>query len=249
MRVSLRHFLDASALPTPPATFDYTPASQLIHRVLANDSLGDCVPAGGYHFLGIATANAGAEYLATDTEVIHDYSKIGGYNGRPSTDNGCNEQDALHYWQTTGFTNGAKILGWLTVDNTDLDLSAKICYTFEHLMYGEGIPDSWLNVNGDEFVWDAARSNPNNGHCYFTFGHSRKGFRASTWGHVGWLTDRAHVQNTDECYVMLTEAIVNKVNQKAPNAIDWPGIVTYWNSIGGKLPEPPAPMSNDWSTL
>lgn len=249
MRCPASSFIDVKALPTPPAEFDYTPAAaKSLKNPYLNNQLGDCVIAGYYHKKGVATANAGNEIIVADQEIIHDYGKIGGYNGTPRTDNGCNEQDALHYWQTVGDTRGNKIEGWLTINPQNIDLCVKLCYLFEHLYYGTGIPNDWLNVQNG-FTWDKGRGNQNNGHAYVVFGHSSKGFKVSTWGMLGTLTNAAHKQNTDELYVMLDDEIVSKVTAKAPNAFDWPALVRFWNEAGGHLPEPPAPMPTDWMSL
>lgn len=248
MRVRLESFMDLSLVPDPPATFDYTPlAANSLKKVYLNNQLGDCVIALGYHFKGVWSANAGHEIIVSDQEIIHDYSKIGGYNGTRRSDQGCNEQDALHYWQTVGFTDGDKIEGWLTVNPHDLAAAKKICWLFEGLFYGSGLPDSWLNTNPG-FVWDAGRPNPNNGHAFGSFGWDGA-WKVSTWGMVGHMTDAAHQRNIDEAYVLLNDTMVNKVTQKAPNAVDWNSLISYWNSIGGKLPEPPRPLPTDWLTL
>lgn len=248
--VRLDHFLDEAALPTPPESFDFSTTSRAAHLMMANDRLGDCVPVGGNKVLGVWTANAGEEVIATDAQVIHDYEKIGGYvPGRPGTDNGCNEQDALDYWQRTGFFNGDKIEAWLKVDPTNIGLAVKILWTFEHLFYGSSMPNAWTNVNGDDFIWDAGRGNPMNGHCFPAFGRKPGYFRVATWSKMGWLTDAAHARNIDEAYVMLNDSMVSKIKGTAPNAIDWPALVTYWNSLGGTMPNPPQPIPTDWMTL
>jgi len=249
MRVRLESFLDLSALPPAPAEFDFTAAAmKSLRRMYVNDQLGCCVVSLGYHFLGVESGGAGSETVVSDGDIVRDYSAIGGYvPGRPSTDNGCNEQDALHYWQTKGFVNGDKIEGWLTVNPQDIETCKKVAYLFEGLYYGYGLPNSWLNTQ-DGATWDAARSNPNNGHAFGSFGWKNGKWTISTWGGFRYMTDAAH-KNMDEAYVILNDTMVNKVNQKAPNAVDWPSLVAYWNSIGGKLPEPPRPLPNNWSTL
>ena len=249
MRVRAEQFLDLSKLPDPPDEFDFTgPAQNSLRRMYVNDQLGCCVVSLGYHFLGVASAGAGNEVVVNDSDIVHDYGKIGGYvPGRPSTDRGCNEQDALHYWQTTGFTNGDKLEGWLTVNPADLVLCRKLCFLFEGLYYGYGLPNSWLNTP-DGAVWDAARSNPNNGHAFGSFGWKSGKWTVSTWGGFRYMTDAAH-KNMDEAYVLLNDTMVNKVTAKAPNAFQWADLVTYWNEAGGKLPEPPRPMPTPWGDL
>lgn len=249
MRCPAEAFIDFAKLPDPPAEFDYTAAAtKSIKHMYANDRLGDCVIALFYHFLGVETAGAGNEVIVSDADVIKDYSAVGGYvPGRPSTDRGCNEQDAMHYYQTKGFVNGDKIEGWLTVNPKDIEACKKLCWLFEGLYYGYGIPNAWLNTrDGDN--WDDLRGNPNNGHAFGSFGWKNGRWTISTWGGLRYMSDAAH-RRMSECYVILNDSMVNKASQTAPNAIDWAGLVTYWNSAGGDLPEPPAPMPTPWMDL
>jgi hypothetical protein len=111
-----------ATLPTPPTSCDYTAkASVALADIYMNDSLGCCVISGGYHTEGVETGNAGDLFHATSAQIIKDYSAIGGYvPGDESTDNGCDEVTALNYWQSHGFANKTKILGWLAVDPTNL---------------------------------------------------------------------------------------------------------------------------------
>src|SRR5262245_58839678 len=84
-------FLTGTPLPTPPATEDWSPAAKkALADIYENDTLGDCVIAGGWHVLGIWTGNAGHLVMGTNAQITSDYSSIGGYvPGDPSTDQGC----------------------------------------------------------------------------------------------------------------------------------------------------------------
>lgn len=235
------------ALPTPPTEIDYSaPAQAILSDVMVNDQLGDCVIAGGYHFKGLVTANAGAEFHATRKQIIHDYSAIGGYNGSPSSDNGCNEQEALDYWLRKGWADGTRIVGWLKVNMRDLNLCRTACWLFEHLFYGSSMPNRWCPPQHPGFVWDIGQANPRNGHCFISPGYTADGFIIETWGIRGTLTNRAMQQNIDELYVMLDESMVSKINGKAPNAMDWATLVADWNSMGGSVAPPPPPMTFTW---
>src|SRR5208282_5056272 len=81
-----RNYLRGAALPTPPATKDWSSAGQpALSNIYDNDTLGDCVIAGGYHVDAVWTGNAGQLFTATDQQIIADYSAIGGYvPGDPS---------------------------------------------------------------------------------------------------------------------------------------------------------------------
>jgi hypothetical protein len=184
---------DLSQLPTPPESVDYsTPAIASLSLVYMNDSLGDCVIAGGYHLVGVWTGNAtGSPFIATDDQILADYSAIGGYTGDPSTDQGCNEQTALAYWRDTGFADGSKLAGWVGLDATSSDECKAAINLFEDCLLGIELPDEWIQPfpSSSGFVWDVAGdANPNNGHCVVVVGYDSTGVQIATWGLIGTIT-------------------------------------------------------------
>ncbi|HEV2180560.1 MAG TPA: hypothetical protein VGR59_09575, partial [Gemmatimonadaceae bacterium] len=133
----LRNYLKA-AFPTPPASCDFSaPALPVLSDIMQNDQLGDCVIAGGYHVVGVATGGAGDLFHATPAQVLADYGAIGGYvPGNPATDQGCDEVTALNYWTSHGFANGTKLAGWMVVDPTNKAEIQAACWLFENLYFG-----------------------------------------------------------------------------------------------------------------
>lgn len=243
----LRNYLRAS-LPTAPATSDYSAAaSGVLADVMMNDQLGDCVVAGGYHIVGVETGNAGTAFHATQSQVVADYSAIGGYvPGDESTDNGCNLQDALNYWTSHGFANGTKLLGWLAVDGTNVAEIQAAMWLFENLYFGMELPDAWISPfpSGSGFTWDVAgAADPQNGHCVMGVGHNTTGVQIGTWGLIGTLTysaiaEYATSQTGGELYVMLTPDQLAKGAAKAPNGVAWGDIIADFDSLGGHVPAP-----------
>lgn len=168
--LKLRNYLRAS-LPTPPTSADYTGKAQSsLANIYGNDTLGDCVVAGGYHIVGVETGNAGNQFTATSAQIIKDYSAIGGYvPGNPNTDQGCDEKTALGYWTSHGFADGTKLLGWLAVDPTNKTEMMQALYLFENLYFGIELPDAWINPfpSANGFTWNVAgTADPQNGHCF-----------------------------------------------------------------------------------
>ena len=166
----LRNYLRAS-LPAPPTSCDYSPAAlKALAQMYGNDSLGDCVIAGGYHIEGVETGNAGDMFIATQVQIIKDYEAIGGYvPGDPSTDNGCDEDTATNWWEAHGFANGTKLLGAISADPASITEGMQGLYLFEDCMFGVNLPDAWVNPMPSKsgFVWDVAGDpNPDNGHCF-----------------------------------------------------------------------------------
>ena len=250
-KLHLHNYL-LSALPTPPATCDYSSAAQAaLSKVYLNDQLGDCVIAGGLHVRGVTSGNAGTPILFSDAQVTQDYSAIGGYvPGDPRTDNGCNEQDALNYWTSTGFPDGIKLNGWLAVDATNQQELQTALWLFENLYHGVELPDDWVGKDmpqANGFVWDVAGSpDPGNGHCIMSCGYSAAGLWTDTWGLLGTVTWAALAQYMvpdagGACYVLLSPDMIAAAQQIAPNGINWAQLIADFDALGGTLPVPTPP--------
>ncbi|HEY2410928.1 MAG TPA: hypothetical protein VGI40_01720 [Pirellulaceae bacterium] len=245
----------AAAPPSPPASIDYSgPARNSLSRVYLNDQLGCCVISCMAHVEGVLTANAGSERIFTDTEITALYSAIGGYvPGNPNTDQGCDEQTALAYWQNHG-AGDDKIIGSLALDPTNPTEYRTAIWLFENAVYGIPLPDKWLRNPQPGFVWDQGRPDPNNGHCIAAFGYNAQGTLVDSWGMLGQLTDAAHRVDVQEMYVVLSKNSLARASQKAPNGFDWATLVGDFNALGGHVappppdptptPTPPAPNSN-----
>lgn len=253
-RLFLKSYLveHAGALPTAPSSCDYSPkAAAVLTDIYGNDELGDCVIAGGYHIVGVETGNAGTAFHATSSQIVHDYSAIGGYvPGNPSTDQGCDLATALAYWEKTGFANKTKLLGHIAIDATNQAEVELACYLFENLYFGMALPDAWVNPfpSGNGFTWNTAgKPDPENGHCVMGFGYNTSGVLIDSWGMNGTLTwaavkKYAAASAGGELYAMLTPDQLAKGQSKAPNGIDWSALVSDFNAMGGKVPVPPAPQ-------
>lgn len=252
-RLRLADYLKFS-LPQPPASCDYTAkAAAVLADILLNDSLGDCVIAGGYHIVGVETGNAGTAFHATDAQITKDYSAIGGYvPGDESTDEGCDETTALDYWAQHGFANGTKILGSLVVDATNKAEVQVAMFLFENLMFGVGLPDAWISPfpSASGFTWDVnGDADPSNGHCVVGVGYNSSGVQIDSWGMIGTMTYAAVAayagsKGGGELHVALSPDQLAKGMTKAPNGVDWAQLIVDFNSMGGKVPVPspsPAP--------
>lgn len=246
----LRNYL-RQGLPTPPASVDWSPlALPSLRNVYLNNSLGCCVIAEGYHAEGVATGNAGDLFVATDAEITADYSRIGGYiPGDPSTDQGCDEVTAMNYWTSHGYANGTKLLGWLTVDATNIIEVQTCIWLFGEIDFCAGLPDSYVNPfpSGDGFIWDKATSDPNNGHSFGGFGYDTTGAKIDTWALFGTFTYAAMAALCTQaggggCYVRLTPDMLTKGQTKAPNGVDWSSLISDFDTMGGNIPIPPVPV-------
>lgn len=259
-KLHLRNYLAPGTLPTPPSSCDYSAkAAATLADIYENDTLGDCVIAGGYHVVGVETGNAGAEYHATKQQITRDYSAIGGYvPGDSATDQGCELPTALAYWQKNGFANGTKLLGHLAVDASNAHEVMLALYLFENLYFGIELPDAWVSPfpSGPGFTWGVAgAADPQNGHCIMGVGYDTSGVAIDSWGMLGKLTWAAAAKYAvphagGELHVMLTPDQLQKGQAKAPNGIDWDALVADFGSLGGAAPLPaPAPSPAPGSKL
>lgn len=248
----LRNYLRAS-LPPPPASCDYSKlAASVLANIYGNDTLGDCVIAGGYHVVGTETGNAGDLFTASSAQIIADYSAIGGYiPGDPATDQGCDEPTALNYWTSHGFANGTKLLGWLSVDATNKTELMQALDLFENLYFGLELPDAWISPfpSGNGFVWDVGTPDPNNGHCVIGYGYNATGVLIDSWGMLGTITWAAIAALCTQAaggavYTLCTPDQLAKGATAAPNGVAWADLISDFDSMGGSVPAPapPAPI-------
>lgn len=235
----LRNYMQQS-IPVPPASVNYAAAAQpALGEMYMNDTLGDCEIAAIAHLGGVFLGNAGGKLFLTNDQIVALYSAIGGYvPGDPSTDQGCDTQTTLNYWQRTGLLKGQpnphKIKGWMSVDPTNVQEMQTALWLFENLFFGVDLPDAWItpfpSANG--FVWDVAgQPDPANGHAfpgigYGSTGYSHKGIEICTWGMLGNITYEAVAKYMvhgagGELYTVLSEETILKAQTKAPNGFSF----------------------------
>ena len=234
------------SFPTPPPSGDYTPkAMAALKRMYENDTYGDCVPAWMAHAIGVFTGNAsGTPVVFTDAQVLQMYSAIGGFdpNDPQNTDNGCDENTALGYWMNTGFL-GHKIQGMLSVDATNWAECQDAVWLFENLMFGIGLPDAYVNPfpAASGFVWSVAGpAVPSNGHCFGSAKWGPEGLGISTWAMEGTMTPdavAAYAVNSagGQLFTVITQELLDRATQRAPNGVQWADLVAYFNAMGGNL--------------
>ena len=222
----------AGVLPsvTVPASTSYASAADAsLANIYCNDTLGDCVIAGAAHVRGVTSGNSGKLVMFTPEQIVAQYSAIGGYNpAAPNTDQGCDEQTALNYWETTGFPDGVKLVNAVAVDATNEVEVRLALYLFENLYFGVGLPDAWVNPfpSGPGFVWDVSGdSDPNNGHCFVAVDLLPSGVVIDTWGMLGTLTEPAIAAYAvpaagGQLFALLSPDTVSAISGKSPAGYD-----------------------------
>jgi hypothetical protein len=254
-KLSFKNYM-LPGIPAPPPTADYTPAATAaLQEMYENDTLGDCVIAAVEHVEGVLTGNANPPpLLYTNDQTTAFYSAACGYvPGDPSTDDGCDVQQTLAYWENNGSPAGSThtIVGYLSVDPTSVNEFQTALWLFENLVFGVELPDAWINPfpSASGFLWDVAGpSDPENGHCFPGFGYTAQGVTIATWGMTGLLTNAAVAQYAasgvgGELYVVISQDQLNTASQVAPNGFDWAQLVADFQALGGTVTLPPSSAS------
>ena len=238
-------------LVDPPAAVDYSPkAAACIADIMKNDTLGCCVIAASEHAVGVLTGNAtGTPLIASDDQVVADYSAIGGYvPGNEATDQGCDIATALQYYETHGFFDGTKLLGHLGVDPANAVELRTAVFLFENTWVGFDMPAAWVSPmpGASGFVWDVAGDPVDgNGHCVQVVGYNAVGILIATWGLIGTVTWAAvakycAVTAGGDLYVGVSPDQLAKGQTLAPNGVSWNDLVADFDSLGGAVAMPEA---------
>lgn len=249
-RLHLRSYLKAAPQPKMNVDFSAAPGAALpLSQMYLNDAEGDCVVAGLWKARGVIEANVGRKVvIATPAQINADYGRMGGYNGTPQSDNGCDEATALNVLMNYGYADQQKIVAAVSINPANPNEYCWALETFGNLIFGLELPDSYLDPKlAPGFVWDVGTPDPSNGHCIVGFSdNDARGIGIATWGMTGLMTHAAIQQGMaarygGEMHVFLTREIINQASQEAPDLVDWNTLVADINSIGGNVPVDPTP--------
>jgi hypothetical protein len=255
-RLKLSNYIIRGAEPTPPASIDYSPAAAAsLAEMYGNDVLGDCVIACVEHVEGVLTGNANPPpLLFTSAQTTSFYSAACGYvPGNENTDNGCDIQTVLAYWQNNGSPAGSthRIVGSMSVDATNWTEVQTAIWLFTNVIYGVDLPDAWVNPmpSTSGFIWDVAGApDPENGHCFPSMAYNATEAMIATWAMTGFITPAAIAEYASpkghgELYTVLSQDILNTASQLAPNGINWTQLQADFAALGGTVtpPTPPTP--------
>lgn len=232
--LSLSNYLNAGQVPCPQKWAWERPID---YGMLANDRLGDCVIAGAAHLEmnWRAVSNAGTPLVFSESDVIADYSAVGGYvPGDASTDNGCNMLDAMHYWLRKGFVGRPIAQTFATLDVQNVDQIKAAIYLFGGVPIGFNVPQSMvdeLNAGVDPtFSFVQGDKASGEGHCVLPVGYGRSGVALISWGKVyrtSWDFWQAWV---DEAYCVVSKDWL-KASGVSPTGLDLDGMLADAQAI------------------
>ena len=179
--------------------------------MLLNDSLGDCVIAGGEHEHLLWNKEAGKAVVFDDKATVKNYGAIGGYNGTPDTDNGCDMQVAADYRKNTGLVDAKgqrhKIGAYVELAPGNLTELYYATYLFDGVGIGINVTNTWINDFPNK-PWDAADWSAGDvagGHYVPAIAKRGGDIIIVTWGATQVLTPAGYQAASDEAFAYLTE--------------------------------------------
>lgn len=252
--LKMKHVLREANVPTPPTSMDLTPTSLVAQRnVDLNDQLGNCVIAGRAHRIALITGAAGSAFAYSAAQVLKEYERVGGYvPGDANSDQGCDMTTAAEDGVKTGYADGSKDVGFVSVDASNKTEVMTAFFLLENGDLGLALPDAWISPfpSADGVVWDVAGApNPENGHCVQMVGYNlTKGVLINSWGLFLWITwpamaKYAVASGSGELLVHANADQIAKATAKSPEGFDWATVIQFFDTtLGGTAPAPaPAP--------
>ena len=248
--LTMKDLLAANVLPnvTVPSSTNYgAAATASLSNIYGNDALGDCVVAEGLHADGVTSANNGSIVVYSQAQWIQAYSAIGGYdpnaplvNGQNPTDNGCDENTAITYWEANGFPTGRRLKRAVSLDATNIEEVRIALYLFENVCYDVNLPDDWddpfPSANG--FIWNKAGSpNPDSGHSFLGYDLLPDGNIAiATWGMQGEITPDATAYYAawpqgGQLFTFLLPDMFYRLKKKSPAGYDQSQLLDFLNQL------------------
>lgn len=219
----LAKYLQAHLLPTPPDVYDLTAKAPLPWGMMLNDVLGDCTCAAAAHLIMAWTANAAAEVVPTDAQVLAAYEAVTGYTpADPASDRGAVELDVLNYWRQTGVA-GHRILAYAALEPANQTHVRAAVATFGGCYIGVALPASAQGQAAWDVVPDAegGAGTPGSwgGHAVCVVGYDAAGLTVVTWGQLLKMTWAFWEKYCDEAYAIITQDFL-EANGDTPGGLD-----------------------------
>jgi hypothetical protein len=207
--------------PAPLVCYYNLRLRQSAWGMYGNDQLGDCAIADPAHQILLETSYTRKMPNPTDAEVLAAYSAVSGYNGDPSTDNGCAMTDVWNYWSTTGIA-GDKIAGWVQIDPTNLEHVRQAIFAFGGVHVGVQLPNSAMDQFNAGQDWKVVADDGGiaGGHAIYVPGYVPGYICPVTWGRairasLAWLA-----RYCDEMYATVSLDWLTTQTGLSPSHID-----------------------------
>jgi hypothetical protein len=228
--------------PVPlPAVVDWA-SLVLTWPMLMNDRLGDCTCAGALHMFQAMTAYASTEFVPNDTQALHMYECVAGYNPvTGANDNGAVEQDVLQWLHDTGIA-GHNIEAFAQVNIKNELLMKGALQTFGSLYVGINCPASMEQQFAAGEVIDYVPGSPiEGGHCVIIQRWDDEYLYIVTWGKLVKMTWRFWEEMGEEAWVVITKDFIEK-NGMTPSGLNLTSLLAAFKALqAAPAPAPAAP--------
>lgn len=230
-KLRLADYLDTAAvLPRVPPSFGHY-ALISNYGVLANDSVGDCVIAGGLHETMLWNAAQARSVSVSDECAIANYTAITGYdpsqtdaNGDNPTDQGTDVTDAAKWRITNGLIDARgrahKIAAFVGVDPQNLAELKAAAYIFGAVGVGLELPSSAMSQFAHGLPWTPISGSHSLGGHYVPMVGWSDGYAVGvTWGQQQLMSPQFLGDFADEAIAYLSLEDLNR-HQKTPEGFD-----------------------------
>ena len=207
--MKLSTYLQQDQLPAPPAQFGHDHGVGK-WKMLGNDTVGDCVIAGGLHETMLWTHFGSAVARVDKASAIANYSAITGYHADdPSSDQGTDVADAASYRRHTGLVdadgNRHQVVAYLALTPGDVQEHRQALYLFGAVGIGLRFPSSAMEQFHRHQPWDVvAGATVEGGHYVSAVARRDDEFVVVTWGREQPMTDAFFQEYNDESYVYVS---------------------------------------------
>lgn len=226
----------AKDLAPAPAVFGHE-ALVTSWGMLANDSLGDCVPAGWCHQVMLWTREDKKNATFQNSDAISLYEKLSGYTpSNPNSDQGTDPRVAAKYAQKTGIKGhgGAihKIAAYVSLAKGNTTELANATYYFTATGVAINFPESAMDQFNAGQPWDVvAGAQIDGGHYVTCVGRAANGnFLVVTWGQVQEMTPAFYEKYSSQTYAYLSNDEVYK--GKSPEGFSAAQLAALLQQVG-----------------
>ena len=225
------------SMPKPPAYFGHE-AMVKNWGMLGNDSVGDCVLAGGAHETEVWCAEGGKLVSFSPRSVISDYSAITGYDpSDPSSDKGTDLQVAASYRRKTGLldANGKRhrVGAYLALTPGNWAQHLQALYLFGAVGIGIRFPRSAMDQFNAGKYWSLNKTSPIEGGHYVPLVAKRGAHLVCvTWGKLQPMTQAFFQYFNDESLVYVSAEMLNGQG-KSPEGLNLVQLSADLNALGG----------------
>ena len=209
-------------LPPHPAKFGH---ESLVSawQMLGNDTVGDCVFAGGAHEEMLWCAEGKSPAAFSTASVLSDYSAVTGYTpDDPNSDVGTDVRTALKYRVKTGLLDARgvrhKLGAYLKLEPGDTAHLLEALYLFGAVGIGWQLPDSAQEQFSQGHVWSVVAGAQVEGGHYTPLVAQRTHGEVVTWGRVQAFTTAFYETYCDEAWALLSPEIL--CGGKSPEGFD-----------------------------